>query len=489
MKKQFLNIVLALVLMLLTGCQGGNSLAQSQPVVHTPEGTEVCLKILAENSQDLYDFRMGKVLDMLIEEYSASHPGVTFEVEYLPCEEKDADEREMRIEQLRYEILTGKGPDIYLMTNFDYAYYKYDLRREPMFTDVNMAMRNGAFLDISAYYNADDALIKEELKQEVMDAGTFGNARYVLPMAYDMMVCYVDEDLAAQYGLDLGSVPPTAENLQNAIYDAMIRTGEGGYRFCLGWDDLLGLYPFGQILDYDSSEVLLKEDALVDWLRKNLEINVMWRQPKAKGASDQFTYTGLNFATYYNSVDLTNPFLIDTAGSSFEYAIINQIIPQNYDTYALRSNDGTVTAKVAWWGAVGSGCDYADVAYGFLREFLTRETQWDLQRPDQYSEENLRPFCWDGIPVRTEGLVEPMLERYKLCYGTEEVLAVEMTDEDFPILAEKIDHVLFDSSYEREYRAMAGEWFDIKKGRFKEVDIDQFAADYIRDLEFFLAES
>lgn len=97
---------------------------------------------------------MNYQLEQIAAAFLAEHDDVTVEIEYLPT---DAEERSMYFYQLRVEIMAGRGPDIYLFPTEGILYQEistvyaegveaYEV--EPLFADINQAVRNGVFQDI-----------------------------------------------------------------------------------------------------------------------------------------------------------------------------------------------------------------------------------------------------------------------------------------------------------------------------------------------------
>ena len=127
--------------------------------------------------------RMNGQLYVLEKAYEEAHSNVDIKVDYLPTDEQ---ERDVYLQQLRTEILQGGGPDCYLLPTDNTlildepAQYTY-VDVEPLFSDVDLAMRNGLFYDITELYDADDALSKDALNTKIMDAGVVNGIRYVLP--------------------------------------------------------------------------------------------------------------------------------------------------------------------------------------------------------------------------------------------------------------------------------------------------------------------
>ena len=127
------------------------------------------------------------------------HPDVRIEIEYLPMDE---EEREAFIKQRRVAMMAGEDvPDVYLMPTSSRTEISYE-PMEPLFKDVAQIMRSNWFADISGLYNGDTELHTEELNKGMMDAGTVGRARYVLPLGYNIPVYVTRKDLLDQSGIE-----------------------------------------------------------------------------------------------------------------------------------------------------------------------------------------------------------------------------------------------------------------------------------------------
>ena len=113
--------------------------------------------------------------ELVAEQMRQTHEGLTIELEILPIEET---EREVRLKQLHTQIMSGNGPDVYLLPTGNTVTLKHgnglsqdlSIQVQPLLYDVIQAMRSGIFADISAYYDADDALGTASLQTAVMDA-------------------------------------------------------------------------------------------------------------------------------------------------------------------------------------------------------------------------------------------------------------------------------------------------------------------------------
>ena len=201
MRKNALLFVLISFLFLLCACGAD------------PAGQEGTLWIVTEESS--MEDGMTWQAEQIVKEFKSANPDVTVTLEILPNEKERSQERSVRLEKIRADILAGNGPDVYLLPNETFM-------DEPMFRDVQQAMHNGVFADISTYYDADVTLGKEDLITEVMDGGVVDGARYVLPIRYTYPVLYADQQALDSAGLDLEA---SAADF-NTLWDALLAAGD-----------------------------------------------------------------------------------------------------------------------------------------------------------------------------------------------------------------------------------------------------------------------
>ena len=242
--KRFAGIVL--LPLLLLGCAGEPRNASELWVV-TEQGT--------------WD-RMNGQLYVLEEAWEEAHPGIDVRVEYLPTNEQ---ERTVYLQQLRTQILQGGGPDCYLLPTDNtlildepeqYTYVEVD----PLFSDVDLAMRNGLFYDVSAFYDADDTLGREGLNSYIMDAGVVDGKRYVLPLRYDMPVIYAFNDALEAAGIDSAVL---TQDL-GAILEEVSRTGDPILASGILRENL---DVFSDFIDYESGNAALDEVTLSRYMK------------------------------------------------------------------------------------------------------------------------------------------------------------------------------------------------------------------------------
>ena len=181
--------VLLLVLCLLSGL-GGCGIKQAD------ENTSSLWVVTEASCSD----GMNLQAEMIAERMEKEHPGLTVDLDILPT---DPQEREITLKQLRTKIMSGNGPDVYLLPTgnqltVDYLVSETTIRQfrqievEPLFSDVSQAMRNGIFRDIQTLYQADQSIGIDSLHTQIMDGGVLDGKRFVLPLLFDLPVLLAD---------------------------------------------------------------------------------------------------------------------------------------------------------------------------------------------------------------------------------------------------------------------------------------------------------
>ena len=484
-----LLLTVVFVLSCFSGCSfGTDTMAKPQPAVHTPEGTEVTLHILTEVSRA--SGMMSDLIEELVEKYSESHENVTFEIEFLP---ESYEERNIRLEQLRIEIMAGKGPDVYLIPTKNYT-------GEALFNNLELSMRNGIFHEISAYYNADNDLHKEELNEVIMDAGTYGKARYILPLRYDFPVIMVDQEKLQSYGLTVDDISTTDKMLDTVLKSQDSVLANSAYIETIDFD-----YFFPQLVDYENREVLVTDVEVADFIRqfqawRYLYSDDTWSADAIlTGPTIMTEYQG--FGTYWTMGDYL--FNIEKLSTALQSKVVAESLGEEIDVYPLYSADGSLIAHIEYWCAVGSNCEYPDIAYEFLREFLTRETQWELNR-DSFLISLSSSFYEDGIPVRSKGAILPLMEsvRNQVAVSPSQsdedkeramlLRSITLEESDIPIWDAEIDQVRFVSYLDNKlYDKLNNILHDSIYGGKEELsnaEIDEMAKEFVTELRYLMAE-
>ena len=454
MRTKQLNIVSLVAVLLMALCLGGctRHVTSKNPV----------LWVLTEES---HSDGMNYQAQMAVEAFAESHPEVTVNLEILPL---DDESRQARMKRLRTQIMSGKGPDVYLLpTGSQVILRKWDeplyVPIDPLFHDVTHAMELGTFFDLSALYDADTDLNTTALKPEIMEAGCRDGHRWVLPLRFDIPVIYTQPEQAQAMG-----IPETLFHQDFLTIAQTLCDQDSPFYLCAGLVFPQQLDYLAPLVDYSTGQVLLSQQQLGQYLRQcqqntavaqedfrsrckitdDRRFAAWWDKKKherywtyyERGSVEEYNYLNSTSADigstelrHFNLPDvfiwnnfhwLTEeiPFFVGSLSSFFDTAYVSKYTKTDFRMYPLRTPDGGVQAQVTYWGAVGSTTADPKLAYEFLRQFLTEDYQWDVVRHRIYNMG--RPYWeWsypvqkhglveDSWPVRTQGSVAPLWENF-----------------------------------------------------------------------------
>ena len=501
--KRFLSVLLAaLLLSIFTGCQAKDSSSRSEPSTPLPpakmSGT---LKVLTEatswaDTPSMIRFDKSSCvrtqLNRIAKYFMLQYPDMTVDIEYLTMDE---DTRENEIQQLRVALMAGDVPDVYLLPTLDLnQIYVYEL--EPLFRDVNQAIGNGWFRDISSLYDADKDLHTEELHPTIMDAGRVGEARYILPLRYSAPFLLVDTEALEASSLNAEAVRSgVAQQVEEAVLHSGIPSYAQGFDSFSVWP--LDLFP--RFCDYETEEARLDPKALSqlltnDCVLQNMRIAAYKELAKSKKAG-----YGIGLTQYYSEPSIefcvgeSRPLYVITIEWLFDLVPVAKAMGREVEIIPLRASDGSYHAQIAYWGAVSSACENPGAAYEFLRLFLTPEAQ----HGGELGEFDVTLPVSTGWPVRYMGYAEKEWARRRdeimryVGSGDKErqmqLAAIQLTDEDLPLLAEPIDHARFTCSLDEELYDIAYS-FRHSESEITEAEAQKAANDFVRDLKYHLAE-
>ena len=264
--------------------------------------------------------------DIVVEQFQKKHENVTVVVERLPA---DFDAREVRLQQLRTEIMAGKGPDIFLlptsMTNLITDEYEPEIfYLESLFPDVNQAMHNGLFMDISDLYDADTELDKDGLLTTVMDAGKVGEARYTLPLRYNIPVIFLDVARLEEYGIDRTIYQQGIIDLMNDVTTCGLDWLAAGAETIELYDYILNYFP--EVIDYQNQEVLIAREELLAFLNSFCAAEAVADGIEAgePHAYDSMLWDEEKMSTYWMLPDISEGTAIGNMGDVINNVILSQ---------------------------------------------------------------------------------------------------------------------------------------------------------------------
>lgn len=391
-------ISIALACAFLSGC-GAKPEAPAELWVITEETTEDGMNYVAEK---------------LAERFAEENPGSSIRLDILPTEEAA---REACLDSLRVKIAAGDGPDVYLLpsaarltteTPKKYSYYVLD----SLFPDVQTTMGNRQFADLSTYYDQDTELNRDGLLGTVMDAGTLDGKRYILPLRFNMMTYFLLPELLEKTAVsqelfeqDLG----TCLSAVSASEDPDLMAG-----FFYSRPE----YFFSDVIDYGASEVRIDREALLRYAREEK------RMSEKLGTLDP----RCRISVYAKHNYTPRPASIQPLANCLDAMAISSVENMDACFLPLRSMEGTVSASVTYYAAVDGSCATPELAYRFIRLFLTEDAQWEGLRR-QPAGTQYPTLLEDSWPVRTKGSTAALWESYKEQVSSPPLKQVELADD------------------------------------------------------------
>lgn len=451
--RKILAAVSILLLMLIIGC----AVAEKSETTEAPK-EYIVLRVLTESST--VDGMKSQILEM-ISVFEAEHENVNLILDVLPAE---GLERQKAISQIYVDIANGEGPDIYLMPNGSTVSVSSGAyltgTAKPLFSNVTEHMYKGTFADISEYYDADQELEKDGLVEGVMDAGVVGDARYVLPLRYSIPVIYGDRELLAETAL-------TEDVLNqgiNRILNAVLTANNWRLAACVDPVPLHSRYLFNffsEIVDYETYALKLDNFEFYQYMARAYSVHI-WAEKVENGPTAPHVGSYISLGDFFAESGF--PLIIGKLESALDAAAIGKSLGIDMAMIPLRGIDGDLIADVTYFGAVGAACQHPEVAYEFLRLFLSEDAQWEVNR-SRSTQGFQAGLIAAGWPVRAEGAAEYLWQNIEFQLGfyvgqDEEwesraaaLKSVSLTDADLDGLLTAVDGARFNNPVEGQVSA------------------------------------
>lgn len=277
-------------------------------------------------------------MKILIDAWEYFNKGLKAELVVIPS---DRDEAEIKVSEIRTEILAGGGPDVFLMYNRDPLLWLYEPTSSTpsLFPNPEKAMYTGVFLPLDSYMENARYYNPEHYNQIIMEAGKTEEGQCLLPLTYDYRVSYLKEHQEHPIQMPL----PSWESLvsgEAGIPSTMLRFVN--YSFF----DLLGEYA-----DYENKKLLISEEELYEYVREAIDYGKLAENgPEAEGM-------------VWAEETCASSFL---AGTTFSTQNPNSLL-------ALPNRDGGINANISSYVGINKNTTKPSQAFSFLDLLLSDE--------------------------------------------------------------------------------------------------------------------
>ena len=383
--------------------------------------------------------------------YFLTNKGIALRFEYLS---KDPIERQTQLSRVRTEMMAGDGPDIFILPTWETKLLMLDdgpqSRAEPLFKDIEDAMRNRFFLPLDEFIEENEYIDLDEHIKIVMDAGCTDEGQVLLPYTFEYGIYLFDKTKLVSENIDFDSFNDLLESQDNDL--------KLGLSF-FSSDWIHSVFP--NYVDYDNEMLTVTEAELADTLKDVSEI-------VAK-----------------TSDDWEGPFHDVTVGESLREltllkwnAVYDETLP-----VVIPNKDGGVTACITSFVAINRNTRYPEEAFNIIAPMFSEELQeinsniWveELERNIGYGIDE----CTDIGAQR--GIVTNQSVYTKTNYSS--------CWKDLISIHNRITDVRFMSEMDCELYDVWNEMLSIlKEGGIAEIDYNAIAAELYSDWKMMIAE-
>lgn len=258
--------------------------------------------------------------------YQAVYPDSAPKIKFLPIPAEE-NEREIFITKTRLEIMSGAGPDAFLVSCADC----FVNETEMLFSSPESAMHSRLFYPLDDLMADSQFFQKEQLNQNVLAAGQNEQGQVLLPLLYTYPVAWVEqaETVKADSLSWEGLVSSNSESLQMA---AELASG-----YPMGFTFL-----FPELTDWDKDNLLISREELSERIEEKRTLQALTSIPPNAGA-------WLLSYQFFNSVPQD----------------------QKLTFFPLCGEDGSITAAVTFFAAINANARPEKAAAAFsLFDFM-----------------------------------------------------------------------------------------------------------------------
>lgn len=361
------------------------------------------------------------------------------EVEYIP---PSGSERESVLMRLQNEIMTGLGPDVFIViSGNDRSNIEDD---DSLFPFPEKSMENGLFLPLDSYIENAQFLEWDKLPAKVMEAGKNEKGQMLLPLCYTFPITMYPKDevdLITTAETNWADMVNDPTGILAAAGNVWYRE-ESGYRILTNWCPFPAAL-FGKGEDYKTERLEFTQEELLTYTKQAVSL---YQREK----DGEFAHLPNHKSTVMT---------VDQCGES-EYTMV--------PCYQI---NGGVTATVTAFAGINANTARAEDAFFLLDVLLKGDFQKNSSLYQYFGEGN-------GIPTY-EGL---MTEEHPASGGWH---MSESNYQELSRIRDQITAVRFSSVLDTELTDMLAKCCDAKDTK----KIEEIVSETYRKLNLFLSES
>lgn len=373
-------------------------------------------------------------------------------VEYIPV---SGSEREIKLESLRVELMSGEGPDLFILAGDAYG-------QGALFPMIEISMRSGVFLPLDTYIENAQFMEWDKLTPKVMEAGRTEEGQLVVPMAYTMpLTFYRKSEVSHTPSTEMTWDDMMADEtgiLRNAASTAYLEDGRlhGMDGDLQAFSGIAPLQSLGALADYDEKTLLFSEEELLQRAEEEFSLRFeIWEEALGDLPANRKEFMHPDYDFLWSPMLEEDVLLRDEATT---------MIP-------IYSDEGGVTATVTSFACINRNAKHAEEAFFILDLLMSREVQ---QEARQYKLYNLIGDLNLSIPMH----MDLMQEEYPIDpeQGTWYMSAEDF--DTFSTVRDQITAVRFRGGLETELYELEIAWMNIAGGGSDDSFEDVVASTY-----------
>lgn len=318
MKKITVLMIVILLLGIFTGCQKQEK---------EKEKLTVCV-----------DYYFSEQARELIDAWEKLNEGAEAELVVIP---KDSDTAEIKITEIRTEIMSGGGPDVFILSCIDPMGIQEEGAEAILFSNPEKMMYADVFLPLDEYMKQANYMKPENLNQTILEAGRTEESQMLLPILYHYAAfVFHTADVEGN-----GGIPSSWEELlvceTPVIQKAMSIA-------------LYSKFPeiYGGFADYQEEKLLFTEEELLTRAQETAQyIEAAYESDAVENAPDKVA-GGVALKVLY------------------EYLAAGQ---EEYTLIGLPNEDGGITANITMYAGVNRNTKQPEAAFSLLDVFFSDE--------------------------------------------------------------------------------------------------------------------
>jgi len=330
-----------------------------------PESLRVCVDIEyvgGEKSPFSLEPEMNLFLSRLV--YAGGPKNV--KVEYLP---KDGIERETTLSRIRTEIMSGGGPDVFIMACNDKDYV---FSEEALFPMPEKAFNLAWFLPLDEYMENNTQFAEwDKMNTVVLEAGRGEEGQQILPLCYTIPVSVYARSSAAHTPSKEITWMNMLESDDQVLAASAVWT-DGTSKFSENCPffkvrDSMTEFILGELADYEEEKLLFTEEELGQRMEEIFTLAERYRAGVYEDAPAHYNaFMGFMFDRPSSFTDISKSTYNTQCGIETN---------EPYTLVPLYSDDGGVTAEIAVYAAINRNTHLPEDAYCLVDYLLSRKAQ------------------------------------------------------------------------------------------------------------------